>query len=44
MGGILAQKALKVGIKKIKFDRRSYRYHGRIKALADEVRKGGLDF
>ncbi len=44
MGGILAQKALKVGIKKIKFDRRSYRYHGRIKALADEARKGGLDF
>ena len=44
MGGILAQKALKVGIKKIKFDRRYYRYHGRIKALADEARKGGLDF
>jgi large subunit ribosomal protein L18 len=44
MGEILAQKALKVGIKKIKFDRRSYRYHGRVKALADGARKGGLDF
>ncbi len=44
IGEILAQKALKLGIKKIKFDRRSYRYHGRIKTLADEARKGGLDF
>ena len=44
MGEILAQKALKAGVKKIKFDRRYYRYHGRVKALAEGARKGGLDF
>ncbi|MCJ7804521.1 50S ribosomal protein L18 [Patescibacteria group bacterium] len=44
VGGILAAKALKKGVKKIRFDRRRYRYHGRIKALAEAARKGGLDF
>lgn len=44
IGEILAQKALKLGIKKIKFDRRFYQYHGRVKALAEGARKGGLDF
>lgn len=44
MGEILAQKAIQVGIKKVAFDRRVYRYHGRIKALAEGARKGGLDF
>ena len=44
VGEILAAKALKKGVKKIKFERGNYRYHGRIKALAEAARKGGLDF
>lgn len=44
LGEILAAKALKKGLKEIKFDRHGYRYHGRVKALADGARKGGLDF
>lgn len=44
VGEDLAQKALKKGIKKVKFDRRGYRYHGRIKTLADSARKKGLEF
>jgi len=44
VGARLAKKALKSGIKKVRFDRRSYKYHGRVKALAEAARKGGLDF
>jgi len=44
IGEILGKKALKLGLKKIKFDRRSYQYHGRVKALAEGARQGGLDF
>ena len=44
LGEILAQKALDMGIKKVFFDRRGMRYHGRIKSFADGARKGGLDF
>lgn len=43
-GEKLAKDALKKKIKKIVFDRRGYKYHGRIKALAEGVRKGGLEF
>ncbi|MBL7078235.1 50S ribosomal protein L18 [Candidatus Shapirobacteria bacterium] len=43
-GEKLAQKALKLGVKKVSFDRSGYRYHGRIKALAEGARKGGLKF
>jgi len=39
---VLAQKALKKGIKKAVFDRGSYRYHGRVKAVADTVREAGV--
>jgi large subunit ribosomal protein L18 len=44
VGKVLAERAKKAGIDKICFDRRSYRYHGRIKSLADAARAGGLNF
>lgn len=44
VGKILAEKALKKGIAKVVFDRGGYKYHGRIKALADICREEGLKF
>lgn len=44
VGKLLAQRALDAGIKKVAFDRSGFKYHGRIKALADAAREGGLDF
>ena len=44
VGKLLAQKAVKVGISEVVFDRGSYKYHGRVKALADGAREGGLKF
>jgi large subunit ribosomal protein L18 len=44
VGELVAQKAKSAGLLKICFDRGHYRYHGRVKALADAARKGGLDF
>jgi large subunit ribosomal protein L18 len=44
VGVKLGEKALAVGITKIAFDRAGYKYHGRVKALADGARKAGLDF
>jgi len=44
IGEIIAKKAIEAGIKKIVFDRSGYIYHGRIKALAEEARKAGLEF
>ena len=44
VGELLAKKALKLGIKKVCFDRGGYLYHGRVKALAQGARKGGLIF
>ncbi len=43
-GKLLAQKALSAGITKVVFDRAGYRYHGRVKAVADGAREGGLEF
>lgn len=43
-GEIFAQKAKEKGITKIVFDRAGYLYHGRIKAFAEALRKGGLEF
>ncbi|TBR13466.1 MAG: 50S ribosomal protein L18 [Lysobacter sp.] len=44
VGKMIAEKAKAAGIEKIAFDRSGYRYHGRIKALADAAREGGLKF
>jgi len=44
VGKILAQKALKKKITEVCFDRRKYKYHGRVKALAEGAREGGLKF
>ena len=44
VGEILAKKAVEKKFEKIVFDRGGYKYHGRVKALADGVREGGLKF
>ena len=44
VGSILAERAKKVGVTKVVFDRNGYLYHGRVKALADGAREGGLQF
>jgi len=44
VGRLVAERAVKAGIDKICFDRRSYRYHGRVQALADAAREAGLSF
>ena len=43
-GKIIAERAKAAGVEKVAFDRSGYRYHGRIKALADAAREGGLQF
>ena len=43
VGKLLAERAKKAGVNKVVFDRGGYRYHGRIKALADGAREGGLN-
>jgi large subunit ribosomal protein L18 len=44
VGKLVAERALQKGIKDVVFDRGQYLYHGRIKALADAAREGGLNF
>ena len=44
VGQVVAERAKKAGIEEVIFDRGGYRYHGRIKALADGAREGGLKF
>jgi large subunit ribosomal protein L18 len=44
VGKRLAERASAKGIRQVVFDRGSYLYHGRVKALADAAREGGLDF
>ncbi len=44
VGELLAQRALSAGIKQVVFDRSGYKYHGRVKALADAARAAGLEF
>ena len=42
MGKVLAEKALAAGVQEVVFDRREYKYHGRVAALAEAARKAGL--
>ena len=44
IGKLIAEKATASGIKEVAFDRSGFRYHGRIKALADSARENGLVF
>ena len=44
VGKIIAERAKAAGVEKVAFDRSGYRYHGRIKALAEAAREGGLQF
>jgi len=44
VGEVLARRAKEKGIERVVFDRGGFKYHGRIKALADGAREGGLDF
>jgi len=43
-GKLIAEKAKKIDIKKVVFDRGGFQYHGRVKAIADGAREGGLEF
>jgi large subunit ribosomal protein L18 len=44
VGAAIARKATELGLKEVRFDRGGYLYHGRVKAVADAAREGGLQF
>jgi large subunit ribosomal protein L18 len=44
VGKLLADRAKKAGIQKVAFDRSGFKYHGRVKALADAARENGMEF
>ena len=44
VGKLIAERGIEKGIKEVYFDRGSYRYHGRVKSLAEAARSGGLKF
>jgi large subunit ribosomal protein L18 len=44
IGRVIARKAIDINIKKVIFDRNGYLYHGRVRAVADGAREGGLEF
>ncbi len=44
VGALVAKKATKAGVKAVVFDRGGYQYHGKVKALAEAAREGGLEF
>jgi large subunit ribosomal protein L18 len=44
VGRLIAERAKAAGVEKVAFDRSGYKYHGRVKALADAARENGLEF
>ena len=44
VGKLVAERALKSGVKKVAFDRSGFKFHGRVKALANSARENGLEF
>ena len=44
VGALIAERALTAGLERVVFDRGGYQYHGRVRALAEAARKGGLSF
>ena len=44
VGQLIAKRSIEAGVKKVAFDRSGYKYHGRVKALADAARAGGMEF
>ncbi len=44
VGSLIAKRSVSQGVKEVVFDRGGYKYHGRVKALAEAARKGGLKF
>ncbi|MFL0809930.1 MAG: 50S ribosomal protein L18 [Agarilytica sp.] len=44
VGKLIAERAKSAGVSKVAFDRSGFKYHGRVKALADAAREGGLEF
>jgi len=44
VGKLIAERAKKAGVEKVAFDRSGFKYHGRLSALADAAREGGLNF
>lgn len=44
VGSLIAERAKEAGVTQVAFDRSGYRYHGRVKALADAAREAGLEF
>lgn len=44
VGALIAERAKAAGVEKVAFDRSGFQYHGRVKALADAAREGGLQF
>ena len=44
VGSLIAERAKEAGVTKVAFDRSGFKFHGRVKALADAAREGGLEF
>jgi len=44
VGALIAERSIEKGVKKVVFDKGSYAYHGRVKAIAESARKSGLEF